>query len=188
MELPEAGDLQVMFTEEEILGRVRELGAEISGDYAGQVPVLVAILKGSVVFLADLLRSIRLPVQVDFMAITSFESGGKPGVARILKDLDNPVSGRPVIIVEDIIDTGLTASFLVKNLSAREPRSLQVCTLLDRTVRRLADLPLKYVGFDVPDTFIVGYGLDYRQEYRNLPFIGVLPEELLESADQGGPP
>jgi len=188
MELPEAGDLQVMFTEEEILERVRELGAEISGDYAGQMPVLVAILKGSVIFLADLLRSISLPVQVDFMAITTFESGGRPGVVRILKDLDIPVAGRPVIIVEDIIDTGLTAGYLVKNLLARDPRSLQICTLLDRTVRRLADLPLKYVGFDVPDTFIVGYGLDYRQEYRNLPFIGVLPEELLEASNQDGSP
>ena len=180
MELPEAGDLQVMYTEEKILERVRELGAEISADYAGQMPVLVAILKGSVIFLSDLLRSISLPVQVDFMAITSFESGGKPGVARILKDLDIPVSGRPVIIVEDIIDTGLTAGYLVRNLLARDPRSLQICTLLDRGVRRLVDLPLKYVGFDVPDTFIVGYGLDYRQEYRNLPFIGVLPEEVVE--------
>jgi hypoxanthine phosphoribosyltransferase len=180
VELPESGDLQVMYTEEKILERVRELGAEISADYAGQMPVLVAILKGSVIFLSDLLRSIRLPVQVDFMAITSFESGGKPGVARILKDLDIPVSGRPVIIVEDIIDTGLTAGYLVRNLLARDPRSLQICTLLDRTVRRLVDLPLKYVGFDVPDTFIVGYGLDYRQEYRNLPFIGVLPEEAME--------
>jgi hypoxanthine phosphoribosyltransferase len=188
MELPEAGDLQVMFTEEEILERVRELGAEISDDYAGQMPVLVAILKGSVIFLADLLRSISLPVQVDFMAITTFESGGRPGVVRILKDLDIPVAGRPVIIVEDIIDTGLTAGYLVKNLLARDPRSLQICTLLDRTVRRLADLPLKYVGFDVPDTFIVGYGLDHRQEYRNLPFIGVLPEELLEGSNQDGSP
>jgi len=169
-----------MYTEEKILERVRELGAEISADYAGQVPVLVAILKGSVIFLSDLLRSISLPVQVDFMAITSFESGGKPGVARILKDLDIPVSGRPVIIVEDIIDTGLTAGYLVRNLLARDPRSLQICTLLDRGVRRLVELPLKYVGFDVPDTFIVGYGLDYRQEYRNLPFIGVLPEEVVE--------
>lgn len=180
-ELPEAADLRIVYSEEEIGRRVKELAGEIAGDYAGQVPVLVAILKGSVVFLSDLMRSLELPVQVDFMAITSFESGRKPGgVARILKDLDIPVDGRPVIVVEDIIDTGLTAGYLVRNLLAREPRSLQICTLLDRKVRRLVDLPLKYVGFEVPDTFLVGYGLDYRQEYRNLPFIAVLPEEALQ--------
>jgi hypoxanthine phosphoribosyltransferase len=180
MELPEDADLRVIYSEEEILRRVRALGEEISRDYAGQVPVLVAILKGSVVFLSDLMRSVSLPVQVDFMAITSFESAGKPGgVVRILKDLDIPVSGRPVIIVEDIIDTGMTAGYLVRNLLSRDPRSLQICTLLDRGVRRLVQLPMKYVGFEVPDTFMVGYGLDYRQQYRNLPFIAVLPEEVL---------
>lgn len=181
MELPEAADLTVMFSAQDIQRRVEELAADISRDYMGQVPVLVAILKGSVVFLADLMRSVDLPVQVDFIAISSFESAGKPGgVARILKDLDIPVGRRPVIIVEDIIDTGLTSGYLVRNLLARDPRSLQICTLLDRRVRRLAELPLKYVGFEIPDTFVVGYGLDYRQEYRNLPFIAVLPDEVLE--------
>jgi hypoxanthine phosphoribosyltransferase len=134
-----------------------------------------------VVFLSDLIRSVTIPIQIDFMAISSFESAGKPGgVVRILKDLDIPVSGRHVIIVEDIIDTGLTAGYLVKNIRARDPESLEICGLLDRGVRRLVRLPMKYVGFEVPDRFIVGYGLDYRQQYRNLPHIAFLPEESIE--------
>lgn len=169
---------QIVYSQEAIGQRVRELGEEISRDYAGKVPVLVSILKGSVVFLADLLRSITIPVHIDFMAITSFERGGRPGgVVRILKDLDLQVSGRDILLVEDIIDTGLTAGYLVKTLEAREPRSLQICTLLDRRVRRLAHLPLQYVGFDVPDQYLVGYGLDHRQTYRNLPFLALLPDD-----------
>jgi hypoxanthine phosphoribosyltransferase len=131
--LPEGMDLEVLYSEEQIRTRVRELGERISADYAGRLPVLVAILKGSVVFLSDLIRSITVPVHIDFMAITGFESAGKAGgVVRILKDLDIPVSGRPVVIVEDIIDTGLTAGYLVKNLRARDPESLEICSLLDR--------------------------------------------------------
>jgi hypoxanthine phosphoribosyltransferase len=179
--LPEGMDLEVLYSEEQIRTRVRELGERISADYAGKLPVLVAILKGSVVFLSDLIRSITVPVQIDFMAISGFESAGKVGgVVRILKDLDIPVSGRHVVIVEDIIDTGLTAGYLVKNLRARDPESLEICSLLDRGVRRLVRLPMKYVGFNIPDRFIVGYGLDYRQQYRNLPHIAFLPEEILE--------
>lgn len=169
---------QIVYSEEAIGQRVRELGEEISRDYAGKVPVLVSILKGSVVFLADLMRSITVPVHIDFMAITSFERGGRPGgVVRILKDLDLQVSGRDILFVEDIIDTGLTAGYLVKTLEAREPRSLRICTLLDRRVRRLARLPLQYVGFDVPDQYLVGYGLDHHQTYRNLPFLALLPDD-----------
>ncbi len=169
---------QIVYSQEAIGQRVRELGEEISRDYGGKVPVLVSILKGSVVFLADLMRSITVPVHIDFMAITSFERGGRPGgVVRIIKDLDLQVSGRDILLVEDIIDTGLTAGYLVKTLEAREPRSLQICTLLDRRVRRLAQLPLQYVGFDVPDQYLVGYGLDHRQIYRNLPFLALLPDD-----------
>ncbi len=173
--------LPTLLTAGQISRRVKELGAEISADYAGRLPVLVSILKGSVVFLADLIRQISTPLHLDFMAITSFESTERSGgVVRILKDLDLPVTGRPVLLVEDIIDTGLTAGYLVRNLKAREPSSLEICTLLDRRVRRLIDLPLRYVGFEVPDSFLVGYGLDHRQAYRNLPSISLLPEEMLE--------
>ena len=143
--------------------------------------MLVSILKGAVVFLADLIREVDVPLHLDFMAITSFESTERSGGAvRILKDLDLPVTGRPVLLVEDIIDTGLTAGYLVRNLEAREPSSLEICTLLDRRVRRLVDLPLKYVGFEVPDSFLVGYGLDYRQAYRNLPSISTLTEDMMQ--------
>lgn len=171
--------LPVLFSEEQIGGRVRELGEEISRDYHGRLPVLVAILKGSVVFLADLMRAISIPVHIDFMAITSFDQAEKGGGAvRILKDLDLPVSGRPLIIVEDIIDTGLTMGYLLRSLRAREPESIRICTLLDRRVRRLVDLPLRYIGFEVPDSFLVGYGLDYRQDYRHLPCVALFPEEV----------
>jgi hypoxanthine phosphoribosyltransferase len=160
----------------------------ISRDYEGRLPILVSILKGSVVFLSDLMRAISIPVHLDFMAITSFESQERTGgVVRILKDLEIPVSGRPVIIVEDIIDTGLTAGYLVRNLRAREPRSLDICSLLDRKVRRLIDLPLRYVGFDVPDRFLVGYGLDHQQCCRNIPHLAFLPDEFLEKRDPPPP-
>ena len=168
----------VVYTEERIAQRVKELGEEISRDYGERVPILLSILKGSVVFLADLMRSITVPVNVDFMSITSFEKEGRPGgVVRILKDLDLSVSGRDILIVEDIIDTGLTVGYLVSTLEARKPGSLGICTLLDRRVRRLVDLPLRYVGFDVPDDYLVGYGLDHREQHRNLPFLARLTKE-----------
>lgn len=170
--------LETVYSAEEIGRRVRELGAEISRDYEGEVPVLVSILKGSVIFLADLMRSITIPVHLDFMSITSFAGSRQPGgVVRILKDIDIPVSARPVIIVEDVIDTGLTAGYLVKSIQARDPKSLHVCTLLDRQVRRLVQLPLRYVGFEIPDEFLIGYGLDHRETWRNLPSLARLPEE-----------
>ena len=170
--------LETVYSAEKIGRRVGELGEEISRDYEGQVPILVSILKGSVIFLADLMRAISIPVHLDFMSITSFAGNRNPGgVVRILKDIDLPVSSRPVIIVEDIIDTGLTAGYLVKSIQARDPQSLQICTLLDRQVRRLARLPLRYVGFEIPDQFLVGYGLDHRETYRNLPYLAHLPEE-----------
>jgi hypoxanthine phosphoribosyltransferase len=170
--------LEAVYSAEEIGRRVGELGAEISRDYEGQVPILVSILKGSVIFLADLMRSISIPVHLDFMSITSFAGNQKSGgVVRILKDIDLPVSSRPVIIVEDIIDTGLTAGYLVKSIQARDPQSLQICTLLDRQVRRLARLPLRYVGFEIPDQFLVGYGLDHHETWRNLPYLALLPDD-----------
>jgi len=169
--------LEVIIPAEEIARRVRELGGEIARDYAGRVPLLVAVLKGSFVFLADLARAIDGPLEVDFMAITSYGAGRRGGVVRIEKDLGLPVTGRDVLIVEDIVDTGLTLGYLIKSLEAREPASLAVCTLLDRRVRRLARLPIRYVGFEVPDRFLVGYGLDQGERHRNLPCLAALPEE-----------
>ena len=148
--------------------RVAELGAEITRDYAGRTPILIGVLKGSVLFLADLVRRIDLPVEVDFMAITSYGDGAHSGVVRILKDLSASIDGQDVILVEDIIDTGLTVTYLLSNLQARRPRSLEVCALLDKSVRRIIEVPLRYKGFDIPDEFVIGYGLDHQNRYRNL--------------------
>ncbi len=170
-------NIPVVIGEDELRRRVGELGAEISRDYAGRIPVLVSVLKGSFVFLADLSRAITLPINLDFMAITRYGAGKRGGVVRIEKDLDLPITGRDVLFIEDIVDTGLTLGYLVRNLQSREPASLAICTLLDRRVRRLTKLPIQYVGFEVPDRFLVGYGLDNREQYRNLPYLGALPEE-----------
>jgi hypoxanthine phosphoribosyltransferase len=167
----------VVISEEDLARRVRELGAEISRDYAGRTPILVSVLKGSFIFLADLARAITAPINLDFMAITRYGAGTRGGVVRIEKDLDLAVTGREVLVVEDIVDTGLTLGYLVRTLQAREPAGLAVCTLLDRRVRRLANLPIRYVGFEVPDRFLVGYGLDHREQYRNLRHVAALPEE-----------
>ncbi|HWR98055.1 MAG TPA: hypoxanthine phosphoribosyltransferase [Candidatus Methanoperedens sp.] len=175
--------LKVVIAEQDLRRRVRELGAEISRDYAGRTPVLVSVLKGSFVFLADLAREITVPVNVDFMAITRYGAGRRGGAVRIEKDLDILIAGRDVLVVEDIVDTGLTLGYLVKNLGARDPATLAVCTLLDRRARRLTKLPIRYVGFEVPDGFLVGYGLDHREVYRNLPCLVSLPEE--ETAPSG---
>jgi hypoxanthine phosphoribosyltransferase len=173
--MPEA--IAVVISEADLQRRVRELGAEISRDYADRNPVLVAVLKGSFIFLADLVRAITVPVSLDFMAITRYGAGKRGGVVRIEKDLDLAITGREVLFVEDIVDTGLTLGYLVRTLQAREPAGLAVCTLLDRRVRRLAKLPIRYTGFEVPDRFLVGYGLDDRERHRNLPYLGALPEE-----------
>lgn len=177
-----AEDLAVVIGEEDLQRRVLELGAEISRDYAGRTPVLVAVLKGSFIFLADLARAITVPVNLDFMAITRYGAGKRGGVVRVEKDLDLAITGRDVLFVEDIVDTGLTLGYLVRNLQAREPASLAVCTLLDRRVRRLANLPIRYAGFEVPDRFLVGYGLDRREQYRNLRYLAALPEEAGRSS------
>ncbi len=169
----------VLIDREQLQERVRELGAAISRDYAGRAPLLVGVLRGTVVFLADLMRAIDLPVAVDLIAISSYgPSTHDSGVVRFTKDLDESVEGRDVILVEDIVDTGLTLRFILRNLRGRKPASLAICALLDKRVRRLVDVDLQYVGFEIPDAFVVGYGLDYRQTYRNLPFICVLKPEV----------
>lgn len=172
---------QVLISEQEIQQRVSEIGAAISRDYAGRDLLVVGVLKGVLFFMADLLRHITIPVEVDFIAVSSYstEIRHEKGYVRLLKDLDVPLTGRHVLFVEDVIDTGLTLSYLLRNLQTREPASLEVCVLFNKPVRRLIDIPLKYKGFDLPDRFVAGYGLDYREKYRNLPFVGVLKPQVL---------
>jgi hypoxanthine phosphoribosyltransferase len=169
----------IVISQAEISARVQELGGQIAHAYQGKELVLISILKGSVVFLTDLIRAIALPLTLDFMAISSYGGQGASGVVRIVKDLDQDITGRHVLIVEDIVDTGLTLGYLLRILQARNPLSLRVCTLLDRSVRRIVDLPIAFRGFEIPDRFVVGYGLDYQQRYRNLPFLGELKPEVL---------
>jgi hypoxanthine phosphoribosyltransferase len=157
--------------------RVRELGAEISRDYQGKELFLVGVLKGAVFFLSDLMRSLEVPCEVDFMAVASYGSStDSSGVVRILKDLDATIEGKDVLIVEDIIDSGLTLSYLLRTLRAREPRTLEVCALLTKPERREVDLPIRYTGFEIPNKFVIGYGLDHAERYRNLPYVAVLQE------------
>ena len=158
----------LLLTAEQIQERVRDLGAQITRDYAGRAPILVGVLKGSLVFTADLVRAIDLPVTVDFMSISSYGDGRSSGVVRILKDLDESITDQDVILVEDIIDTGLTLTYLLATLNARRPASLEVCGLLDKTARRIIEVPVRYKGFDIPDEFVIGYGLDHEGRYRNL--------------------
>lgn len=173
---------EVLFTEEAIRARVAALAAEISRDYAGRDLVVVTVLKGGLFFLVDLTRALTVPLAIDIMAISAYRAGkGPSGAVRIIKDLDEEITGRHVLLVEDIIDTGLTAGYLVRSLLARDPADVAICTLLDKTVRRIVEtLPIRYRGFEVPDAFLVGYGLDYRQLYRNLPYIGVLRTSLAQ--------
>ena len=169
---------RVLISASKLRRRVGELGAQISRDYAGQAPVAVGVLKGVFFFMADLLRHVSLPVSVDFMAISSYE-GDSGGAVKILKDLDLSITDQHVLLVEDIVDTGMTLNRILERLWSHRPASLKVCALLDKRARRLVDVPLDYVGFEVPDEFVVGYGLDYRQRYRNLPFVAVLKQELV---------
>ena len=175
----------ILFSEEQIQSRVADLGRAIARDYAGRSPVLVTMLKGAVVFLADLFRAIDLPVRVDFMSISSYgsDSEASGGVVRILKDLDQDIGGEDVIVVEDIIDTGLTISYLLATLRARQPASLEVCALLDKTVRRILPVEIKYRGFECPDRFVVGYGLDHEERYRNLPLIVAVDDQTALTDD-----
>lgn len=174
----------LLYSAEDIRRRVRAIGEEISIDYRGRAPVLVSVLKGSSLFVSDLVRAIRLPVRLDFMSISSF--GGAPdkgGRVRIVKDIDQDIGGRDVILVEDIIDTGLTVSYLVSTLRSRSPRSLEVCALLDKSARRILPLPVRYRGFDCPDRFVVGYGMDFAERYRNLPDIWAVDDYEALAAD-----
>jgi len=170
---------QILLSEEAIAKRVRELGEQISEDYQGCDLVVVGILKGALVFMADLIRHLSIPVIMDFAVVSSYGAATKTsGVVRILKDLDQPIEGKHVLIVEDIIDTGLTMHYLINNLKARKPLSVKVCTLLDKPSRREVDIVPDYCGFSIPDSFVVGYGLDYAEYYRNLPQVGVLKPEV----------
>ena len=166
---------ETLVSSEELRNRVGELGKQISEDYAGRDLIMVGVLKGAVLFLADLMRTITVPCEVDFMAVSSYGSQtDSSGVVRILKDLDAPIEGRDVLIVEDIIDSGLTLSWLLKNLESRAPASLAVCTLLRKPDAVRVEVPVRYVGFDIPNEFVVGYGLDYAERYRDLPYIATL--------------
>jgi hypoxanthine phosphoribosyltransferase len=171
----DAGVGEVLIEEETLQRRVIELGDEISHDYGGRDLLLVGVLKGAVFFMADLMRRLTIPCEIDFMAISSYGAGtDSSGVVRILKDLDINIEGRDVLVVEDIIDSGLTLSYLIRNLEARQPASLEICALLTKPGRREIDVPVRYVGFEIPNRFVVGYGLDFAERYRNLPYVGVL--------------
>ena len=173
-------DIQsILYSEEQLADKVQQLGREISRDYADKNPLLVSVLKGSVVFMSDLMRAIDIPCQIDFMMVSSYGSGVKTtGVVKIMKDLDTPLEGRDLIIVEDILDSGKTLHYLKGMLLDRHPKSIRIVTLLDKPDRREAPVAADYSGFVVPDQFIVGYGLDYAEKYRNLPYIGVLKPEI----------
>ncbi|OLE36985.1 MAG: hypoxanthine phosphoribosyltransferase [Actinobacteria bacterium 13_1_20CM_3_68_9] len=169
---------EVLVPSEDLQRRVAELGAEISRDYEGRDLVMIGVLKGALLFIADLMRHLTVPCEVDFMAVSSYGSStDSSGVVRILKDLEAPIGGRDVLIVEDIIDSGLTLQYLLRNLRARSPGSLEVCALLTKPARRRVELPIRYVGFEIPNRYVIGYGLDYAQRYRNLSYVAVLDEE-----------
>jgi hypoxanthine phosphoribosyltransferase len=171
----EADIQEVLITNEQIQARVGTIGQAISQDYAGLNPLMVGVLKGVLFFMADLLRAVTIPVEVDFMAISSYSPEARDqGFVRMVKDLEIPITGRHVLFVEDVIDTGLTLNYLLRNLRAQRPASLEVCVMFDKPERRLIEIPVKYVGFNLPDKFVVGYGLDHRERYRNLPFVGLL--------------
>jgi hypoxanthine phosphoribosyltransferase len=171
---------EILITTKEIQARVAELGVQISSDYAGEEPLLVGVLRGVFVFMADLVRAITIPIGVDFIGITSYDPGTRGrGVVRFTKDLELCIEGRHVLFVEDVIDTGLSIRYILRTLRTREPASLRVCALFDKPRTRLFDLDIAYTGFVLPDEFVVGYGLDYDEQYRNLPFVGVLKEEVI---------
>ena len=171
---------EVLIDAETLRGRVEELGAEISADYEGRDLLLVGVLKGAIFFISDLMRELTVPCEIDFMAISSYGAGtDSSGVVRILKDLEINISGRDVLVVEDIIDSGLTLSYLRRTLGARKPASLEICALLTKPERREVDVPVRYVGFEIPNRFVIGYGLDFAERYRNLPYIGVLHPDLV---------
>ena len=169
---------EILVQADDLQRRVRELGADVSRDYAGRDLLLICVLKGAVFFLSDLMRAIDVPCEVDFMAVASYGSAtDSSGVVRILKDLDSPIEGRHVLIVEDIVDSGLTLQYLMRNLRARGPASLEVCALLTKPERRRADVGARYIGFEIPNRFVIGYGLDHAERHRNLPYVAALDTE-----------
>ena len=171
---------EILIDEDALSTRVAELGGEVTADYQGRDLLLIGVLKGAVFFMADLMRHITVPCEVDFMAISSYgDSTDSSGIVRILKDLDINIEGRDVLVVEDIIDSGLTLSYLMRNLESREPASLEVCALMTKPDRREIDVPVRYVGFEIPNRFVVGNGLDFGERYRNLPYVAVLSEDLI---------
>jgi hypoxanthine phosphoribosyltransferase len=171
---------EVLLEADAIQARVDELGAEISADYTGRDLLLIGVLKGAVFFMADLMRKLTIPCEVDFMAISSYgASTDSSGVVRILKDLDINIEGRHVLVVEDIIDSGLTLSYLMRNLESREPATLEVCALLTKPERREIEVPVRYVGFEIPNRFVIGYGLDFAERYRNLPYVAVMSDDAI---------
>lgn len=173
---------EILVTEEELRKRNKELGGQISKDYEGKDLMLIGVLKGSVPFMADLMREITIPCTMDFMAVSSYGSTTQSsGIVRILKDLDTNIQNKNILIVEDIIDTGYTLKYLIENLRSRKPSSVKICCLLDKPDRRKVELGIDYVGFKIPDAFVIGYGLDYAEKYRNLPFVGVLKKEVYQT-------
>jgi hypoxanthine phosphoribosyltransferase len=176
----ESGVGEILIDEARLQARVAELGRDISAEYAGRELLLVGVLKGAVFFMADLMRALTVPCEIDFMAISSYGAAtDSSGVVRILKDLDINIEGRHVLVVEDIVDSGLTLSYLIRNLESREPASLAVCALLTKPERRENDVDIDHVGFEIPNKFVIGYGLDFAERYRNLPYVGVLHEDLM---------
>ncbi|MCA1656372.1 MAG: hypoxanthine phosphoribosyltransferase [Actinobacteria bacterium] len=176
----ERGVAEILIEQDALQARIVELGEEVSADYTGRDLLLIGVLKGAVFFLSDLMRRLTVPCEIDFMAISSYGAAtDSSGVVRILKDLDINIEGRHVLIVEDIIDSGLTLSYLLRNLEARQPATLEVCALLTKPARRELDVPVRYVGFEIPNRFVIGYGLDFAERYRNLPYVGVLADELI---------
>lgn len=178
--------LNILFSAEEIHQRIHQIGRQISQDYAGLNPLMVGVLRGVLFFMADLLREVRIPLEVDFLAISSYSTESRDqGYVRLEKDLDIPIRDRHVIFIEDVIDTGLTLSFILKNLRTRQPASLETCVLFDKPTKRLIDIPIRYKGFELPDQFVVGYGLDFREKYRNLPYVGLLRSDVLKGGLNG---
>ncbi len=176
--------LKVLLSEEEIAQKVKELGRRISDDYKGKIPLVVSVLKGSVVFVSDLIRAMDVNTEIDFMVVSSFAGGVvSSGVVRIIKDIDIPIENRDVLIVEDILDSGLTLEYITGILKDRNPASVRIATLLDKPCRRKSSVKADYVGFEIPDEFVIGYGLDYEEHYRNLPYIGVLKPSVYSSED-----
>lgn len=185
--LEQYGDLasgirEIVLSEPEIKQRITEIAQAISIDYAGRNPLLVGVLKGVLFFMADLLQSLTIPAEMDFIAVSNYSNESRAqGVVRLVKDLEIPIQDRHVLFVEDVIDTGLTLNYILRNLRTRQPASLEVCVLFNKPDHRLIEIPLKYKGFDLPDRFVVGYGLDYRERFRNLPFVGLLKPDIFQS-------